>query len=232
MEHSLKNPYITVSDGRIVSYGGNQMNADNRTERSVGCGVIAALDLLLYLSRYHLDSAEIGLKIPVPEKGAVPLQNYLLLTHALRRKYLPLIPRHGINGLMLAMGVNACFLKNRLPFRASWGVSYKNLWSEIARMLDEDIPVVFSIGPNMPLIWQHHKLRFYLMDRQGSFVPGPQTHAHYVMITGMDAYWLRVSSWGRMYYIRRDEFLSYVKEHSLKLVCNILCIQKKDHGAS
>ena len=232
MEHSLKNPYINVTDGRIVSYGGNQMSADNKTERTVGCGVIAALDLLLYLSRYHMASAEIGLKIPVPEKGAVPLTNYLMLAHAMRKKYLPLIPGHGINGLMLSLGLNASFLNNRFPFRASWGVPYKKLWSEIARMLDEDIPVIFSIGPNLPLIWQHHMLRFYLMDRQGSFVPGPQTHAHYVMITGMDANWLRISSWGRMYYIRRDEFLRYVKEHSMRLVNNILCIHKKDHGAS
>ena len=97
-------------------------------------------------------------------------------------------------------------------------------------MLERDLPVVISVGPNLPLIWQRHKLRFYIKTPSGSYLPGPQTLAHYVTVTGMDEEWLRVSSWGRMYYINRREYLLYVKEHSAKLVSNILVIRKKGHG--
>lgn len=232
MLFSLKNPYISVTDGRVCSYGGNQMSSDNRTEREVGCGVIAALDLLLYLSHYHTDAAAARAKQPLPEKGPVPLTEYLQIVHELRKRFLPLIPKHGINGLMLTLGLNACFLKRRLPFAASWGVPYARLWREIRRMLEADIPVIFSIGPNFPLFWQHHKLKLYAQRSDGSYVPCTQTHAHYVMITAMDDEWLQVSSWGRKYYIRKDEYLQYVREHSLHLVSNIVSIRKISHGAS
>jgi len=42
----------------------------------------------------------------------------------------------------------------------------------------------------------------------------------------MDELWLRVSSWGREYYIRRSEYLSYSRLHSLSLTCNILLVEK------
>lgn len=48
-EHTLKGEYISVlKDGRL-SYGGSQRWSDSPVLRGYGCGVIAALDLLLYL---------------------------------------------------------------------------------------------------------------------------------------------------------------------------------------
>ncbi len=50
-EHTLKGEYISVlKDGRL-SYGGSQRWSDSPVLRGYGCGVIAALDLLLYLAR-------------------------------------------------------------------------------------------------------------------------------------------------------------------------------------
>lgn len=228
----LKNPYVSVSYGTAVSYGGNQMCSAHKTEQSVGCGVVAALDLFLYLLRYHLVSDRHSLKTSLPDSWPLDQQQYLSLLHFFRKKYFPLIPGHGINGLSLALGVNAYFLKHRLPFIAVWGVPYAKLWTSIRKMLEQDIPVVFSVGPNFPLFWQHHKLRFYVRCTDGTFVRGPQTQAHYVTITGMDEQWLQVASWGRKYYINRMEYMAYVKEHSIRLVSNILYIHKKSHGVS
>ena len=226
---SLKHTYISVAADGTASYGGNQMRSANGTERAVGCGLIAGLDLLLYLSRYHLQDTPDA--APLPFDGeAIPDERYWALVSSLRKKYLPLIPRHGINGLFLALGLNAWFLKHRFPFRAFWAVPYPRLWNSIRDMLERDLPVVISVGPNLPLIWQRHKLRFYIKTPSGSYLPGPQTLAHYVTVTGMDEEWLRVSSWGRMYYINCREYLLYVKEHSAKLVSNILVIRKKGHG--
>lgn len=228
----LKNPYICVSDGGLLSYGGNQMRSENKTERTVGCGVIAALDLLLYLARYHLDNADLGLHLPLPSSGPIPQANYQLFVHALRKRFVPLIPGHGINGLTLALGLNGFFFKNHFPFYTYWGVPYAKLWTTIREMLEADIPVVFSVGPNFPLFWQHHKLKFYTKSSGGDYIPGPQTHAHYVTVTGIDDEWLQIASWGRRYYIRREEYTAYVKEHSAKLVSNILVIRKRDRGGS
>lgn len=232
MLFQLHKPYISVSNGSNISYGGNQMCSSNKTERSVGCGAVAALDLFLYLCRYHSDANQIKAKVLFPSTMPLDQQQYLALLHDFRRKYFPLIPGHGINGVSMAIGVNAFFLRYRLPFFAVWGVPYAKLWSSIREMLDQDIPVIFSVGPNFPLFWQHHQLRFYVQRSDGAFIPGPQTHAHYVTITGMDDQWIQIASWGRKYYINRSEYLTYVKEHSIRLVSNILYIRKKGHGVS
>ena len=224
MTVSLRNQYIAVSDGNKISYGGNQMLSESKTEREVGCGVVAALDLLLYLSRH--DGNSDGEQTDAP----IPLGEYNRLLHFMRRKYLPLIPKHGINGWMLTLGLNACFIKRHLPYLALWGVPYSRLWQETARMLEQDIPVIFSIGPNFPLFWQHNKLRLYTRRSDESYVPCTQTHAHYVMITAMDEQWLQISSWGKQYYIRKDEYLTYVKAYSVRLVSNIVLIRKKGRG--
>ena len=50
---TLKYPYISVSDGGLKSYGGDQGKSENATMRRCGCGVIAAADVLLYLSRRY-----------------------------------------------------------------------------------------------------------------------------------------------------------------------------------
>lgn len=228
----LKNPYVSVSNGAVISYGGNQMCSENKTERSVGCGPVAALDLFLYLSRYHPGADMSDKTVSVPRMFPIGQQQYLALLRYYRKRFFPLIPGHGINGLSLAIGVNAFFLKNRFPFAAVWGVPYKKIWLTIQRMLEQDIPVIFSVGPNFPAFWRHEKLRFYVQRSDGAYLPGPQTHAHYVTITGMDDQWLQVASWGRRYYINRMEYMAYVKEHSTRLVSNILYIRKKSHGAS
>ena len=232
MLFQLKSPYLSVSNGKIVSYGGNQMGSANKTERSVGCGVVAALDLFLYLCRYHSNLKQRCTESLFPTAWPLDQQQYLSLLHYFRKKYFPLIPGHGINGLSLAIGVNAFFFKYRLPFFAVWGVPYAKLWSSIREMLEQDIPVIFSVGPNFPLFWKHHQLRFYVQRSDGAYIPGPHTHSHYVTITGMDEQWLQIASWGRKYYINRMEYLAYVKEHSARLVSNILYIRKKSHGVS
>lgn len=220
MRVALKQDLIAVSDGTGESYGGNQLLLSDETERSVGCGVVAALDLLLYLSRYH------GASVRLPEipsaADVVSSAEYARLAHALRRRFLLLIPGHGISGLALAVGLNRCFRKNALPYAAAWGVPYRRLWAEMESMLGRDIPVILAIGPNYPRLWQRHALALHENGREGA-----AARAHYVTVTGMDDERLRVSSWGRRYEIRRDEFLSYAKKHSARLFCNILVIRRR-----
>ena len=225
MRTELKHPYVSVACARGESYGGDQSLLGDRTEQTVGCGVVAALDLLLYLSRCHGATARLLRETP-PEDGAISAETYKRLAHQLRKAYLPLIPGQGINGILLAVGLDRVFLGDGLPYLARWGVPYRRLWSETERMLAEDIPVILSVGPNFPKLWQHRALSMY--DETDGRASRETVHAHYLTVTGMDGEWLQASSWGRRCFLRREEYLAYVAAHSARLFSNILIVKKVD----
>ena len=100
MQH-IRNNYISVMNGLKRTYGGNQMNSASSTMREVGCGVIAALDLLLYLCRFHEDCG-CDFFAAAAEDGCIDEKEYDELALKLSRRFFPVIPKLGINGLMLA----------------------------------------------------------------------------------------------------------------------------------
>ena len=42
---------------------------------------------------------------------------------------MPAVPPVGTNGWAIALGLNAVFLRQGIPLRASWGVSRDRLWT-------------------------------------------------------------------------------------------------------
>ncbi len=217
----LRYPYPSVSRGMQGSYGGNQMWASGTTMQQCGCGVVAALDLLLYLKRYH------GTEVLDLAGGPISLQQYNAQLEQLRRKYFPLIPHFGINGLLLVAGLNRLLRHNGLPYRAKWVSSGKKLWARAEEMLQQDIPVILSVGPNFPAVWQKHRLGFYVREKDGAFRKTTSASAHYVTITGLDSRWVRIASWGRQYYIDRQEYEQFVGRHSNYLFSNIVYLEKQ-----
>ena len=221
---SIRHEYPSVLSGARRLYGGDQMLSSDKTVRSCGCGIVAALNLLIYLCRYHgcradrLDALVRSDPIPLPEYDRCVLY--------LKRNYFPLIPQHGINGLLLAAGLNRLLRRWNMPYRAQWGVPHARLWSSIERMLSQDLPVILSIGPNFPLFWQHNQLRLYRRTAEGSYKPAGKTSSHYVSVTGIDDEWLRVSSWGLEFFISRSEYEQYVKAHSARLISNIMRLER------
>lgn len=116
-EHTLKGEYISIlKDGRL-SYGGSQRWSDSPILRGYGCGVIAALDLLLYLARQR----EVGSAQSTLAGGPVPWTLYDRWARQLSRRYMPVVPPVGTNGWAIALGLNAVFLRQGIPLRASWG---------------------------------------------------------------------------------------------------------------
>lgn len=209
---ALQRPYVRVLREGRCSYGGNQMWSVSSNIQRCGCGPVAALDVLLYLSGQ--------------QDEPIRLDDYDRELERLCRYYFPLVPSVGINGIFLAMGMERLLRKHRLPYHAFWAVSGKRFWERITEMLEQDIPAIFSIGPNFPLIWGKNKLRFYVKGRDGSMIPAQSTLAHYVTATGLDGDWLRISSWGREYYILRQEYDDYVRTYSASLVSNVLMIRR------
>lgn len=216
--------YVSVRKGRNKSFGGSQMISESRTMREVGCGVIAALDVLLYLDRVHL-GGRCEMFAAALEDGSIDAKEYDELARALSHRFFPIIPKLGINGLMLAAGLNAFFRRYRFPFRASWGIGSSHMTDKISDMLSRDIPVIMSIGPNFPLFWQKNELSFYTAHPDGEMRHACSIKSHYVTVIGMDESRFHISSWGREYYIDKQEYFSYIRRHSGSLVSNIVFIR-------
>ena len=223
---SLQHPYISIALPHGKSYGGGQQLSRDAMLRRCGCGVVAAADLLLYLTRWHSHGAVdyfAGLLTDEP----VPLPVYDALLRDLSRREFPMIPYAGINGVMLMAGMQLFFRRHGMPYTARWCIAPGRLWERIEEMLGADIPVIMSVGPNFPLIWGDKRVRFYAQTPTGGYVPASRAKAHYFTVTGLDCEWLRISSWGRCYYLRRREFEDYVKHASTTIASNVLLVTRK-----
>ncbi len=209
----LNKPYPCVSDGIRLSYGGNQMRSDSPTIRKCGCGPVAALDTMLYLERRSQD-------------GPIPLPEYNTALTELCHRFFPLFPPFGINGLALTLGMNRLLHERALPYRAVWMMSGSKLWERVEKMLAFDLPVILSVGPNFPAFWRNDRLPFYTRSAEGSFRRATATKGHYVTATGIDEQWIRISSWGREYYINREEYERYTKENSSYAFSNLIYLRR------
>ena len=209
---SLNKQYIQVERNGRLSYGGSQMWSENQTVKVCGCGPVAVLDTLLYLTNR--------------QDRPLSLEEYNRTLEAMSKRYFPLVKPFGINGLMLAAGMNRLLRKYRLPYRAFWAVSGRKFWPRVEELLRQDLPVIFSVGPNFPALWQKHRLTFYRKTADGVYVPSSSAKSHYITATGIDPKWLRISSWGTEYYINRKEYDEYIRKHSTSIVSNILMLRR------
>lgn len=223
-EHRLRHAVCAVDNNGLLTYGGSQLLSDSAVIKKCGCGVVAAADLFIYVHRFrvgcHCDMFE-GLGRVL----GVPLKEYNNVLHALSRRYFPLTPPFGINGLGLVCGMNLYFKTHSWPLRAQWGVRYRELWQSIESMLDDDIPVIIAVGPNMPRFWQDNRLGLYTRLPDGNYKRIGAVKAHYMTVTAIDDDYLTVSSWGRRYYISRCEYDAYTRAYSNGLLCNIVYIK-------
>lgn len=209
---SLSKNYVQIERNGRLSYGGSQMWSDNQTVKVCGCGPVAVLDTLLYLTNR--------------QDRSMSLEEYNRSLEQMSKRYFPLVRPFGINGLMLAAGMNRLLRKYRLPYRAFWAVSGRKFWSRVEELLRQDLPVIFSVGPNFPAVWQKNRLTFYRKTRDGAYIPSSSAKSHYITATGIDEEWLRISSWGTEYYINRKEYDEYIRKHSTPIVSNILMLRR------
>ena len=221
---SLQHDYTSVERNGWKFYGGSQMLSASKNIRKCGCGPVAALDLLLYLHRYHSPVRYEGFD-SLPVGGAVPIDLYNALLKKLVHRFLPLIPMRGINAITMAAGLDVFFIRCALPYRVKRCVLSAPLWDRAADMLARDIPVIFSVGVNFPAVWGKKRLKLYTRTADGKYIPAASVKAHYMTMTALDDKWMTVSSWGRRYYISRKEYEDYTREESVGFLCNILYIK-------
>ncbi len=210
----LKYTYTSVSDNGRASYGGNQTKSDSAVIKKCGCGIVAAADLIIYLTS--------GGKASSP----VSLTQYNEFLRFLNRRYFPLIPKLGMNPIVLTAGLNLYFKNRKMEYSAMWQASGEKLFARIEQQLSDDIPVIMSVGQNFPCIWKKNKLDLYTKSGD-TYIKTASAKAHYVTATGIDENYIRISSWGRELYIEKYEFMSYMKMYSAGVLCNMLKISRK-----
>lgn len=205
----LKRPYPRIQSGEAGSCGGNQGWFADENFRRCGCGVIACADTLLYLRG----------------QTSLPREEYINYVNLLR-KYFPLVPRRGIDGVRLAMGMNMCLRRAALPLRAGWSASGRRFWDRLAAMLADDLPAILSVGPNFPRVWGAEELGLCRRTEDGRYIGAGGVRAHFLTATGLDGEWMRVSSWGQELYIRRTAYGRYMREDSTALLTNLLQLRR------
>ena len=194
------------------------MWSDNRVIRKCGCGPVAAFDLCCYL-----ESREYG----HPLQPVRNISEYCQRLEEVQKRYFPLLYPSGINGFLLAAGLNRLFRDRALPWHARWAGSGRMMLYRIKAMLAQDIPVILSVGPNFPFFWQKHTLPFYQKNRHGELQRSTAASGHYVTVLAIDDETMTVSSWGRQYIIKLKEYRTFVRNHSNALFSNIIIIEKK-----
>lgn len=211
---TLQKPFLCIENAGLKSYGGNQMLSDSAAIRKCGCGPVAALDTVLYLEQ-----------TTAPSPLSLPEYNRMLSD--VTKRYFPLIPPFGINGLLFVLGINRLLHARNLPYRALWMLSGGKLWSRVEELLSKDIPVILSVGPNFPQFWQNNRLPFYCKTPNGEYRRVTATKGHYVTATGIDDQWLQISSWGKRYFINRIEYENYTRAHSNYAFSNLVYLYKR-----
>lgn len=212
MAGRLKQSYLRLKDesGKL-SFGGNQKWMGKKHLQNCGCGAVACMDVTTYLKECENPTSQ---------------TQYTALLELFQKKYIPVLPRFGSMGYIMAFGMNRYFRKNDMPYHAWWGTRPKHIWRRMEQMLKEDIPVILCVGENFPNPRKGFKLQLYTR-KAGEFVPASTVSGHFVVATAIDEEWIQVSSWGKLFYINKTEYETYVEFHSNWLLNNIMVITRK-----
>ena len=223
---NLKSKYISVAYEDAYSFGGSQRQAGSTNIAACGCGLVAATDLLIYITKHNKLSSDSSIKV-LSLYDIIPQDKYNACLTKMGASYFPLIPRFGMNGLGLMLGMQLYFNRYKMPYRCHWCISDKGIWDKVTEMIEADIPVIMSVGPNFPFIWRNGKAILYTKDESGKYFPASAVKAHFITVTGIDDQWLEISSWGCRYYLNRRMYEEYVSKYSAALVSNILYVKRK-----
>ncbi|MBQ7707498.1 MAG: hypothetical protein IJT72_06950 [Lachnospiraceae bacterium] len=185
---TLKSEYISV-DG---SFGGNQrwLRVDEKKANTLsdyGCGLISANDVLLYIS-----------DLPVaPSKD-----KYIAAIRDMNRRYFRVLPFLGLSGILMSFYMKLYLFLHKKHFKSRykvrWRVSSRKILTKISEMLENDIPVVLSVGPcfirgrkkELPLYSLKQQISGNTVDAVNhenhvSFEQINSVKDHYVNVTGI-----------------------------------------------
>jgi hypothetical protein len=223
--------YVPVNYKGAKSFGGNQgwfpteriLHRGNSIHRW-GCGTIAVADLFLYLARSDKRWNTTATSLVHVNHPVIALEDYVWYIEFMHNRFAPVMPGSGMTGLAVARAVRHYAIKYQIPLRIAWKafMDDEEMLKAIRRMIRANLPVILSIGPNMPLVFMNKGVTFYTKSTKEDntklehyIASAKDVHKHFVVVTGIVALknkqqMLKISSWGREYYIHYQELRDYI----------------------
>lgn len=256
----LSNPkYVSVIKDSSISYGGSQMWFPKTNWYSkdyilhyYGCGTIATADMFLYLAMQNSDMQSVLTAAVLNASHQINYESYtpyVLSIHDLYTKTKRFI---AVLGPKVATAINSYSDLNNLNLEASWKwkLTYYDMYDMIADMLEHDIPVILSIGPNTPNLFGKKGIPFY-EKKEIDYQENPEdtnapkkdykpyyynvvhkeVNSHYITVTALikddvaGRIMLRISSWGKLYYINYEEYREYIENYSGTFTSSIVQVK-------
>jgi len=230
--------YIGIPDDSGLSFGGSQMwfpadgSRRDRLLRKGGCGLIAAADLLLYVSSRE----GLSLKPLTGKAGSlIPSSRvaYLELVRAFRRRY-PVFPKIGSFNAEIPLFLNSALKKLGSHTRLRWCPlpTGRRLFRTVRASLAAGLPCILLIPPKMLPFTKMKGVPFYTF-RDGRAIPcGPPVRAHFVTVTGIrcpasagEPLFYEISSWGRKYYLNSGELAEYMSRAVIPLAGSLFYLK-------
>jgi len=254
----LSNPnYVPVIKDTDTFYGGSQMwfPTNHRYSKdyilhSYGCGTIATADMFLYLALQNVTLQSPETEIALRGATEVSYDNYDPYVRIINDNYTKTRRIIAVLGPTIASAINKYSSSYNFGYQAiwKWSLTYYDMYDIIEEMLQQDIPVILSIGPNTPNLWGKKGISFYerreieyLENTElGSEILKPYYYkavkqvinGHYVTVTALikddvtSRIMLRISSWGKQYYVNYEEYREYVETTSGTFTSSVVYVKK------
>ena len=220
---------------------GNQEEFLSPRIAQYGCGLIGFADLILYLTERDWGGQQA--ETPVfPDPGRRAGAKYEAFIRRLDRSFSRVYSGIGLNGFSMAAAFNRRARKRGWPWRARWAVPERKLLETVKEMLDNDIPVILSVGPGFRGDSEAGGVALY-RDGERTEV---RARDHYVTVIGLEEkpgaapgaslgefgkeLYFRVVSWGKEYRISVGEYMEGTAGSIPligKLFSNVLYIRRR-----
>ena len=243
----LNGDYIRVrrKKNNELTYGGDQgffcgeeNSRQDERKRKSGCGAVAFSDMLLYLAGRGEIYAEETVNYAGRNLKEEEYKEYFNSIYSLLGK---ISSERGISGLKLKLQFNKLSRKNNWKLRALWGLNGEKIYIRMEEMLKKDIPVILCIPMMLLKKDREHRLNLYIRAEEkmennlqiNCYRQQQAVNAHYVVVTGIfkeakGECYLEISSWGKKYYISRNEYDTFIHTHFMGTILgNILYIRQK-----
>lgn len=247
----IKDSYSSYGGNQMWFQGESKCSTDY-VLRSYGCGTIAVSDIFLYLAMQN-EAMQTSITSAVLQgRKTVKYDDYDLYVRKINKYYTHTRRIIAVLGPKIASAINSYSRDYGLGLKAAWRwkLTYYDMLDIMEEMLSMDIPIILSIGPNWPKLWGEKGVSFYELKEIDYHDANTGTdnknkpyyyhavkqavNSHYVAVTGIikddiaGTIMLRISSWGKMYYLNYEEYRDYIDTVSNTWTSSLAHVQKKD----
>lgn len=241
---------VTYYGGSQMWFSTKQKHSKDYVLYHYGCGTIATADLFLYLALQNNAQKSPVTDLVLDVTDSVNYADYDAYVHLINDRYTKTRKFIAVLGPKIASAINSYSNSYGLGYEASWKwkLTYYDMLDAISEMLSQDIPVILSIGPNTPNLWGKKGISFYqqyeidnsenttnIIDALHPYRYRAVIHdinGHYVTVTGIikddiaGTIMLRISSWGKQYYINYEEYRNYIENTGGTFTSSLVYIKK------